>query len=161
MNLEAEIGDVTFRFGHAKVLLKGQYFVSGAYPLAPIMNSRMQILLTVFANPSVQSAAVMLNEDTIANLGVFDSSKAKPADYVFIRAEIERYTIQQAYGTPSPIPPTPTLGPTATPFVVIDPSLPLPELLPDAIDRQWITAYGLPGDQLVTKIHPTKDGDSS
>ena len=42
--------------------------------------------------------------------------------------------------------------------VFIDPSLPLPELHPDAIDLQWITAYGLPGDQIVTKIHPTKDG---
>jgi LysM repeat protein len=45
--------------------------------------------------------------------------------------------------------PTPTPIPTHTP---------LPELLPDAIDLQWITAYGLPSNQNVTKIHPTKDG---
>jgi hypothetical protein len=114
----------------------------------------MQILLTVFANPAVQSAAVSLNEDTIGNLGISDSRDAKPADYVFTRAEIESYIKEQTYVTPSPRPPTPTLAP----FVVIDPSLPLPELLPDAIDRQWITAYGLPGDQLVTKIHPIRDG---
>jgi hypothetical protein len=102
--LEAEIMDVTFRFGHAKLLLQGEYFLGGAYPEGPLEAHRMQILLTVFANPAVESAAVSLNEDTIANMGISDSSKAKPADYVFIRAEIERYTIQQAYVTPSPIP---------------------------------------------------------
>lgn len=154
MNLEAGIGDVTFRFGHAKVFLKGQYFVLGAYPNAPIMNSRMQILLTVFANPAVQSAAVTLNDDTIANLGISDPSNAKPAGYVFTRAEIQTYLKEQTYVTPSPRPPTPTLAP----FVFIEPASPLPELLPDAINLQWITAYGIPGDQIVRKIHSTKDG---
>jgi hypothetical protein len=154
--LEAEIVDVTFRLGHAKVLLQGEY--PSTHPSAAPANPRMLILLTVFANPSVQSAVVSLNEDTIANLGVTDSSQAKPANYVFTRAEIETYMIEQSYVTPSPIPPTRTPGPTSTPFVSIDPSLPLPELSPDAIDLQWITAYGLPGDQIVTKIHPTRDG---
>ena len=51
--------------------------------------------------------------------------------------------------------PTATLRPTATD---IPTSTPLPELLPNAINLQWITAYGLPGDQEVIKIHPTKDG---
>jgi hypothetical protein len=115
----------------------------------------MLILLTVFANPAVQSAAVSLNEDTIGNLCSID---VKPADYVFTRLEIETYLNENTYVTPSPGPPTPTLGPTSTPFVSIDPSLPLPELPPDAIDLQWTTAYGLPGDQSVTKIHPTNDG---
>ena len=156
---EPEIVDVTFRFGHAKVLLRGEYYIgepsTSRDVCAPFVRSRMLILLTVFANPAVQSAAVSLNEDTIGNLCSID---VKPADYVFTRAEIETYLKEQTYVTPSPGPPTPTLGPTSTPFVSIDPSLPLPELLPNAIDLQWIIAYGLPGDQFVTKIHPTKDG---
>jgi hypothetical protein len=161
-DFEAEIVDVTFRFGHAKVFLQGEYYIGESHSrYVPLAEARMQILLTVFANPAVQSAAVSLNEDTIGNLGISRSENAKPADYVFTRAEIETYLQQQAYVTPSlipPIPPTPTLGPTSTPFVSVDPSLPLPELPPDAIDLQWITAYGLPGDQSVTKIRPTKDG---
>ena len=150
--VEAEIVDVTFRFGHAKVLLQGEY--ASAHPSAAPETPRMQILLTVFANPAVQTAAVSFNDDTIANVGVSDSRDAKPADYVFTRAEIETYLKEQTYVTPSPRPPTPTLAP----FVFIDPSLPLPELSPDAINLRWITAYGLPGDQIVTKIHPTRDG---
>jgi hypothetical protein len=57
-------------------------------------------------------------------------------------------------------PPTfsaPTVRPSSTP----EPRpthTPLPELPPNAIDLQWITAYGLPGDQSATKIYPTKDG---
>src|SRR6185503_17687061 len=51
--------------------------------------------------------------------------------------------------------PTATDAPTPTPIPTYTP---LPELLPDAVDLQWITAYGLPGDQDALKIHPTKDG---
>ena len=119
----------------------------------------MLILLTVFANPAVQTAAVSLNEDTIANLGISDSRDAKPANYVFTRAEIETYLKEHAYVPPPPRKtPTPFAFATPTPPAFIDPSVPLPELPPNAIDLQWITAYGLPGDQTVTKIHPTKDG---
>ena len=147
-----EIVDVTFRFGHAQVRLQGEYGIGGHSLYVPLAESSMQILLTVFANPAVQTAAISLNEDTIGNLGISDSSEAKPANYVFTRAEIETYLEKQAYVAPTPTP-------TSTPLVFIDPSLPLPELLPNAIDLQWITAYGLPGtDQIGTKIHPTKDG---
>ena len=57
--------------------------------------------------------------------------------------------------------PTATLRPTATDLPTSTPIptyTPLPELLPNAIDLQWMIAYGLPGDQSVTTIHPTKDG---
>ena len=66
----------------------------------------MQILLTVFAHPAVQTAAVSLNEDTIANLGISDYRDAKPNDYVFTRLEIETYRKEYAYGyvAPSPLP---------------------------------------------------------
>jgi hypothetical protein len=154
-NLEAEIVDVTFRFGHAQVRLQGEYYIAPPNTsrdvYAPFVNGRMLILLTVFANPAVQTATVSFNEDTIGNLGISDSRDAKPADYVFTRAEMETYLKEQEYVTPTPIP-------TSTPFVFIDPSLHLPELPPDAVNLQWITAYGLPGDQIGTKIHPTKDG---
>ena len=152
---EPEIVEVTFGDGHAQVRLQAEYSIGepslSRDVYAPFVNARMLILLTVFANPSVQSAAVSLNEDTIANLGISDSRDARPADYVFTRAEIEMYLKDQAYVAPTPIP-------TPTPRVLIDPSLPLPELLPNAIDLQWITAYGLPEDQTVTTIHPTRDG---
>jgi hypothetical protein len=52
-------------------------------------------------------------------------------------------------------PPTATDTPTSTPIPTYTP---LPELSANAIDLQWITAYGLPGDQCVTTIHPTRDG---
>lgn len=56
---------------------------------------------------------------------------------------------------------TATRKPTATDLSTATPlptHTPLPELLPSAIDLQWITAYGLHGNQFVTKIRPTKDG---
>ena len=65
--------------------------------------------------------------------------------------------------TNTPIPPTATLQPTATDLPTSTPLptyTPLPELPPNAIDLQWITAYGLPGEQDVLEIHPTKDGGS-
>ena len=77
----------------------------------------------------------------------------------------------------TPVPPTstslPTNTPTVTPTATLQPTAtdlptstplptytPLPELPPNAIDLQWITAYGLPGEQDVLEIHPTKDGGS-
>ena len=155
--VQAEIVDVTFRFGHAKVLLQGEY--ASAHPSAAPETPRMQILLTVFANPAVQTAAVSFNEDTIANLGVSESGDAKPANYVFTRAEIEAYLKEHAYVAPAPKTPTPYVPyASPTPPAFLDPSLPLSELPPDAINLRWISAYGLPGDQTVTKIQPTKDG---
>jgi hypothetical protein len=62
-----------------------------------LVAARMQILLTMFANPAVQSAAVTLNGDTIGNLGVSSSTDAKPADYVYTRAEMETYLQEHAY----------------------------------------------------------------
>jgi hypothetical protein len=62
--------------------------------------ARIQILLTVFSNPSVQSAAVTLNEDTIGNLGVSSSADASPADYVYTRAEMELYLQAHSYMYP-------------------------------------------------------------
>ena len=93
---EPEIVEVTFRSGHAQVRLQAEYSIGEpSFSLdvcAPFVGSRMLILLTVFANPAVQTAAVSLNEDTIANLCSID---AKPADYVFTRAEMERYLKEQ------------------------------------------------------------------
>ena len=51
----------------------------------------------------------------------------------------------------------PTATATLTPTLVPTPT-PLPELPPNAADLHWITAYGLPGDQWATKIHPARDG---
>ena len=85
---DVEIAQVTFGDGHADVVLQGEYFGVGDVTL---IAARMQILLTVFANTSVQTATVTLNGDTIGNLGVSTSINAKPANYVFTRAEIEAF----------------------------------------------------------------------
>lgn len=88
-----EIVDVTFRDGHADVVLQGEYFGVGDVTL---IAARMQILMTVFANASVQTASVTLNGDTIGNMGISISLDAKPADYVFTRDEIEKFKNEHA-----------------------------------------------------------------
>ena len=91
---DLEIVDVTFRDGHAGIGLQGEYSGESDDVLSA---ARMQILLTVFANPSVQTAIVTLNGDTIGNLGVSSSTNAKPVDYVYTRAEMETYLKEHAY----------------------------------------------------------------
>ena len=91
---DLKIVDVTFRDGHTDIVLQGEYSGESDEVLSA---ASMQILLTVFANPSVQTAAVSLNGDTIGNLGVSSSTNAKPADYVYTRAEMETYLIEHAY----------------------------------------------------------------
>ena len=94
---DLEIVEVTFRNGHADIVLQGEYFGESD----KVLNAAsIQILLTVFANPSVQTAAVTLNGDTIGNLGVSSSTDAKPADYVYTRAEMETYLIEHAFLEP-------------------------------------------------------------
>jgi hypothetical protein len=92
-----EIVDVTFADGHADVVLQGEYFGVGDVTL---IAASMQILMTVFTNASVQTATVTLNGDTIGNMGVSNSMHAKPADYVFTRAEIETFMNEHAYVSP-------------------------------------------------------------
>jgi hypothetical protein len=59
-----EIVEVTFGNGHADVVIQGEYFaMSDAQPCA----ASLQILMTVFANPSVQTASVTLNGAPIGN----------------------------------------------------------------------------------------------
>jgi hypothetical protein len=91
---DLEIVDVTFRDGHADMVLQGEYSGESNELLDA---ASMQILLTVFANPAVQTAAITLNGDTIGNLDVTSSTDAKPADYVYTRAEMETYLIEHAY----------------------------------------------------------------
>jgi hypothetical protein len=97
MSNNLEINDVTFGNGHANVVLQGEYFGVGDVTL---IAASMQILMTVFANASVQTATVTLNGDTIGNLGVSNSMNAKPADYVFNRSEIETFMNEHAYVSP-------------------------------------------------------------
>lgn len=94
---KVEVVSVTFSEGHADVVLQGEYFGVGDVTL--IAASR-QIMLTVFANANVQTAAITLNGDTVGNMGISHSMNAKPADYVFIRAEIEAYMIEHMNVSP-------------------------------------------------------------
>jgi hypothetical protein len=85
---DLEIIDVTFEEGHADVALQGELFGAGDIVL---IASRMQILLTVFADASVQTATVTLNGVCIGNLGISHDSETRPADYAYTRAEIEAF----------------------------------------------------------------------
>jgi hypothetical protein len=61
-----------------------------------LIAARMQILMTVFADNAVQTAIVSLNGECIDNLGISNSSEARPAGYTFTCAEIETYQVKHA-----------------------------------------------------------------
>lgn len=92
-----KIADITFDGVRASVVLQGEYFGVGDVTL---IAASMQILMTVFANPSIQTATITLNGDTIGNLGISNSMNAKPANYVFTRAEIEAFINEHVYVSP-------------------------------------------------------------
>jgi hypothetical protein len=90
--------EVTVRSNaHADVVLQGEYHVAGG---GQLWAASWQILMTVFANPSVQTATVTFNGITIGNLGISRSEDAKPDDYVYTRAEIEMFMNENAYVSP-------------------------------------------------------------
>jgi hypothetical protein len=89
--------DVAVRNAHADVVLQGEYHVAGG---GELWAASWQILMTVFANPSVQTATVTFNGRTISNLGISRSEDAKPDDYVYTRAEIEVFMNENAYVSP-------------------------------------------------------------
>jgi hypothetical protein len=94
---DLEIVRVTFRNGHTEVVLQGKYFAMGdAQPCA----ASLQILMTVFANPAVQSAAISLNGRSIAGLCVFregDPPILQTVNDVYSRAVVETYMKENAY----------------------------------------------------------------
>jgi len=92
-----EVANITFDAGHADVFLQGEIYGVGDVTL---IAARIQILMTIFANTAVQSAAVTFRGDTIGNWGVSNSMNAKPADYVFTRVEIESFMAENAYKAP-------------------------------------------------------------
>jgi hypothetical protein len=98
---DLEIVDVTFHNGHAAVVIEGEYFAAGdAQPCA----GGLQILMTVFANPSVQTAKVSLNGGTtIGNLCFFGAPTPPIIPHVngvYARADIETYMEENAYVSP-------------------------------------------------------------
>lgn len=92
------VTSVTVRDGVVNVVLEGEYFGAGDVVL---IAARAQILLTVFAEASVQTAMITLNGKNIANLGISHTREAKPADYKVTRAEIETFMAENAYKMPS------------------------------------------------------------
>jgi hypothetical protein len=93
-NKSLEIRSVTFSQGQAGVALEGELFGVGDVIL---ISASWQILLTIFADPSVETAVVTLNDGCIGNLGISQSSHAKPAGYIYTRAEIEQFMADNAY----------------------------------------------------------------
>jgi hypothetical protein len=94
---EVGIASITFDEGNASVELQGEYSAVGDIVL---IAARYQILLTIFAEETVQTATVTLNGENIANLGVSHTSQAKPADFAYTRAEIEAFMAENAYTPP-------------------------------------------------------------
>jgi hypothetical protein len=96
-----EISDieVTVRNAHADVVLQGEYHVAGG---GQLWAASWQILMTIFANPSVQTATVTFNGIIIGNLGISRSEDAKPDNYIYPRAEIETYMRENTYEPPVP-----------------------------------------------------------
>jgi hypothetical protein len=92
-----EISDITVNDGHADVVLRGDYFGVGDIVL---IAARIQILATIFADPSVQYATVRLNEKNIAKLGISNSQEAKPDEYAYTRYEFENFMADHMFGTP-------------------------------------------------------------
>ena len=90
---DLEISEVTFDNGHAEVALQGEIFGAGDIVL---IASRMQVLLTVFTDNSVQTATVTLNGECIGNLGISHDSEAMASDYAYTRAEIEAFIVNNA-----------------------------------------------------------------
>jgi hypothetical protein len=88
-----EIVDISFNSGHAVIGLAGDISGTGGAVLSAASN---QFLLTIFANPAVETAVVILNGETIANLGISHSSQAKPADYRYSREEIQDFIASNA-----------------------------------------------------------------
>jgi hypothetical protein len=96
---DLEIVEVTFGNGHADVVIEGEYFAMGdAQPCA----ASLQILMTVFANPSVQTANVTLNGGPIGNRCFFGPPNSDDYlnDDLYTRAEIEKYMKEHAYVSP-------------------------------------------------------------
>jgi hypothetical protein len=91
-NLAVE--SLTLKDGNAVVAFKGELFAPGGIVLVA---TRMQILMTIFAEPPVKTALVTIEGKNIANLGISRESEARPADYAFTRAEVESFMAQNAY----------------------------------------------------------------
>jgi hypothetical protein len=87
------LASVTVSGGQAVVVLSGQLMGAGDVVL---IAARMQILMTIFAESTVQTAVVTLNGDNIGNLGISHSSESKPADYAYTRSEIETFMAENA-----------------------------------------------------------------
>ena len=88
------ITSITINEGAASVVLQGEFSATGDIVL---IAARYQILLTVFAEQSVQTATITLNGENIANLGISHNSQAKPADYAYSREEIKTFMAENAY----------------------------------------------------------------
>lgn len=94
---DLEVVDAAFANGHAEVALQGGYFASGdAQPCA----LSIQILMTVFANPSVQSATLSRNGRPSGVMCAFregDPPVIQTEDDVYTRAEIETFMEENAH----------------------------------------------------------------
>ena len=83
---DLRLRSVSLEDGHALVELEGS--ISGAGDIV-LVAARMQILLTVFARPEVETATVTLDGECIGNLGASHESEIRPPGYRFARQETE------------------------------------------------------------------------
>jgi hypothetical protein len=90
------VTNVTANKGAVNVVLQGKIFAAGDAVFVAI---RMQYLMTVFAEASVQTAIITIGGENIANLGN-SGPGAEPADYTYTRADIEAFMTKNAYKAP-------------------------------------------------------------
>jgi hypothetical protein len=155
------ISNITFSKGSAAVMMQGKIIGTGDVVL---IAARMQILMTVFAEASVQTATVTLNGENIANLGISHGSESKPASYAYTRAEIETFMTKNTYKV-STTTATPPLATRAT-LIPADSDSPASGICAQA-EGQWATVEITPdvpaprcvkisGDQRLKVINKTQ-----
>jgi hypothetical protein len=83
---DLDVAGVSFEDGRADVQLLGSIYAPGDIVL---IAARMQFVMTVFADPDVQTATITLDGECIGNLGISHESEECPADYLFTREEID------------------------------------------------------------------------
>ncbi len=94
---DLEIDNIIVDEGAVQVFFRGSIFAPGDIVL---IAARMQMLMTVFAEPSVQAATITINGKNIANLGVSRESEISPDNYAYSRTEIETFMQHNASEAP-------------------------------------------------------------
>ena len=90
---ELVVSKVSLQQGEALVELSGEVFAPGGAVLNALS---WQLVLTVFTEPAVNRAVILLQGKNIANLGISHESELVSNGYAYTRAEVERWMAEHA-----------------------------------------------------------------